>query len=127
MANYLIIRSEDDERIFTREVAARLADVSLDFLAQCEAQGLIASRPMAGGGAGFSVADVRNLARMGRLRRDLELDLSAVEVVLHMRQRMVEMLREMEQIEQEMVQRELEMQRRLRRLRRRAATEAEWE
>ena len=127
MANYLILRSEDEkERIFTPSVAAQLARISLDFLEECERAELIRAGRMPGGGHGYTTADVRNLARIRRLRQDLGLDLAAVEVVLHMRERIVEMLREMDTIEGHMIRRERQLQREIRQLRRRLAEDAKW-
>ncbi len=127
MANYLILRSEDEkERIFSRSMAAQLARITLEFLEECERAELIRAGRMPGGGLGYTTADVRNLARIRRLRRDLGLDLAAMEVVLHMRQRIVEMLREMETIEGEMIRRERELQQEIQQLRRRLARDADW-
>lgn len=127
MTNYLILRSEDEsERIYSRSVAAQLARITLDFLEECERADLIRAGRMPGGGRGYTTADVRNLARIRRLRQDLGLDLAAVEVVLHMRRRIVEMLWEMEAIERDMLRRERELQREIRQLRRRLAEDVEW-
>lgn len=128
MAKYLILRSEDEkERIYSRSMAAQLARVTLDFLEACERAELIRAGRMPGGGRGYTTADVRHLARIRRLRQDLGLDLAAVEVVLHMRERIVEMLREMEAIEAHMVRRERDLQREIQRLRRRLAEDAGWQ
>ena len=128
MAKYLILRSEDEkERIFTRSMAAQLASITPDFLEACERAGLVRAGRMPGGGRGYTIADIRHLARIRRLRHDLGLNLAAVEVVLHMRQRIVEMLREMETIEQDVFRRERELQREIRQLRRRLAEDAEWQ
>lgn len=128
MANYLILRSEDEsERIYSPAVAAQLARITLDFLKECERADLIRAGRMPGGGRGYTTADVRNLARIRRLRQDLGLDLAAVEVVLHMRRRIVEMLRELEAIERDMLRRERELQQEIRQLRRRLAEDVEWQ
>jgi len=127
MANYLILRSEDEkERIFTRSVAAQLARITLDFLEECERAELVRAGRMPGGSPGYTTVDVRDLARIRRLRQDLGLDLAAVEVVLHMRRRMVEMLREIDVIESDMIRRERELQQEIQHLRRRLADDAEW-
>ena len=127
MANYLILRSEDkEERIFTRSMAAQLARITLEFLEECERAELIRAGRMPGGSPGYTTADVRNLARIRRLRQDLGLDLAGVEVVLHMRRRIVEMLGEMEAIESDMLRRERELQREIQRLRRRLAEDVDW-
>jgi DNA-binding transcriptional MerR regulator len=128
MAFQLVIHSEaaDNEPYYSRSVAAQLARISLDLLEMCEQERLIQARLMAGGGHGFSSADIRNLARIRRLREDLELDLSAVEVVLHMRRRMVEMLAELSTMERRMAQQEQELLREIQRLRRQTAEDADW-
>ena len=127
MAKYLILRPEDEkERIFTRSMAAQLASVTVDFLEACERAELVRAGRMQGGSPGYTTADVRNRARIRRLHEDLELDLAAVEVVLHMRRRIVGMLQEMEAIESDMLRRERDLQREIQNLRRRLAEDAEW-
>lgn len=127
MEKYLILRPEDErERIFTRSMAAQLARITLDFLEACERAELVRAGRMQGGNPGYTTADVRNLARIRRLHEDLGLDLAAVEVVLHMRRRIVDMLQEMEVIESDMLRRERQLQREIQSLRRRLAEDAEW-
>lgn len=128
MANYLIIRSTEDEEqpVYSRDVAADLARITREFLEDLEREELVRTRRMAGGGRGYTSRDVRNLRRIRRLREQVGLDLAAVEVVLHMRRRMVEMLQEMDQIEREMVRREQELRREIRRLQQRLADEGDW-
>lgn len=124
----LVLRSgaDDEEMLYPRAVAAQLARISLDFLQRCEQEQLIRARMMAGGNEGFSPADIRHLARIRRLCEDLELELSAVEVVLHMRRRMMELLAELELVERRMIEREQALRREIQELRRRTADEAEW-
>lgn len=127
MANHLILRSDDEkERIITRSMAAQLARITLEFLEECERAELIRAGRMPGGGRGYAMADVRELARIRRLREDLELDIAAVEVVLHMRRRMVAMLQEIEAIEADMIHLERELQQEIQQLRRRMAEDVKW-
>jgi DNA-binding transcriptional MerR regulator len=127
MAHNLIIRPDRDDRVFSPKVAARIARASLELLELCEEEGLISTQPTAAGQRGLAAADVRHLARIRRLQEDLELDLAAVEVVLHMRERTITLLRQLEETEQRMAQQEQELHRRLRQLRRTVASDAEWE
>ena len=129
MANYLIVRSteEEEDAVFSRDIAAELAWISREFLEDLERAELVRARRMVGGSRGYTYRDVRNLRRIRRLREQLGLRLPAVEVVLHMRQRMVEMLQEMDEIEQKWVRREQELRREIQRLQRRLADEGEWE
>jgi DNA-binding transcriptional MerR regulator len=120
------IRLRSGEVIYTQSVAIQLAEVSVDFLHACEAEGLIQVQEVEGN-PGYSAGDIRRLARIRRLCQDLELDLPAVEVVLHLRQQVRSLLTEMDQIEQRMQQREQELLREVQELRRRLAAEAGWE
>jgi DNA-binding transcriptional MerR regulator len=125
MANYLMIRAEDEERIFTRNVAVQLARITREFLMECEREELIEPRPMMAGGEGYTWSDIEEIARMHRLRQDLGLDLGAVEVVLRMRHRILEMLDEVERLEEQLVRREERLHREIRRLRQQVAQDAD--
>jgi DNA-binding transcriptional MerR regulator len=127
MARHLIVRSRKDEPIYTRSVAAELARISEEFLRACEQERLIRARVMTGGGQGYSAADIRRLARIRRLREDLELDLPAVEVVLHMRRRVLDLLQEMDEMERYMRRREQALLAEIQQLRRHLAQEADWQ
>ena len=120
------IRLQSGETFYTRSVAVQLAEVSTDFLQECEAEGLIQCQEVEGT-TGYSARDIRRLARIRRLRQELDLDLPAVEVVLHLRQQVFGLLNEMEQLEQRLVQREQALLREVQELRRRLAIEAGWE
>ena len=121
----LSVRIRDDEPFYTRAVAAQLARISLDFLRLCEEENLLQAKIMAGG-QGYTPADIRQMARIRRLREDLELDLPAVEVALHLRRQVVELLAQIDEMERQMSKREQELLNEIQQLRRRLATEAEW-
>lgn len=126
MAFDLMIRYRDDEPVFTHSVAAQLARVSLEFLQQCEQEGLIVARRMLGGISGFSRSDIRRLVRIRRLREDLGLEFEAVEIVLHLRQQVMDLLNEMDRIERNLLRREQELLNEIQELRRRVADEPHW-
>ena len=126
MTYRLVIRSRDEEPVYTRPVAAQLAQVSIEFLRPCEEENLIQVQVMAGGGQGYSVAHIRHLARIRRLHEDLELDLPAVEVVINLRRRVLDLMTQMDEVERRAAQREQELIDEIRLLRRRLAQEAEW-
>jgi DNA-binding transcriptional MerR regulator len=117
--------SEEEPR-YTRRVAARLAQISLEFLNQCERENLIQLQMMRGGGRGLSVRDIRRLERIRRLQDDLELELPAIEIVLRMRRRTIELLRQMDEMERLMEKREEELLAEIRTLQRRIAEEYPW-
>lgn len=126
MTYRLVVRSREEEPVYTRPVAAQLAQVSIEFLRLCEEENLIQVQVMAGGGQGYSVAHIRHLARIRRLHEDLELDLPAVEVVINLRRRVLDLMTQMDEVERRAAQREQELIDEIRLLRRRLAQEAEW-
>jgi DNA-binding transcriptional MerR regulator len=102
-----------------------VARISLDFLRLCEEENLLQAKIMAGG-QGYTPADIRQMARIRRLREDLELDLPAVEVALHLRRQVVELLAQIDEMERQMSKREQELLNEIQQLRRRLASEGEW-
>jgi MerR family transcriptional regulator/heat shock protein HspR len=116
MAYQLVRYSQDNELIYSRSVAARLAQMTLELLSLCERQGLIRTRTMVGGEEGYSAADIHRLARIRRLRDDLDLSLPGVEVVLHMRRQVLDLRAQMDELEKRMARREQELASEIRRL-----------
>lgn len=126
MTNNLIHRSIYKEPLFLRTVTAQLARVSMEFLVQCEQEGLIEYRVISGGGSGFSTSDIRRLARVRRLRDDLELDFPAVEVVLTLRQQLLDLMDHTETLEQHMIKRERQLLAEIQQLRSQLAKKMQW-
>jgi DNA-binding transcriptional MerR regulator len=126
MTSQTIIRFGEEEPLYTRQVAAQLARISLDFLRRCEREQLVLPRPMRSGEVGYTTADIRRLARVRRLRHSLGLDMPAVEVVLHLRRQVIGLQTSLAQLEREMEQREQEWLREIQELRRQLAQEVDW-
>ena len=63
--------------------------------------------------------DITQIARIRRLHEDLGLDLGAVEIVLHMRRRITDLLKRMEDMEKRLAVRERELLQDIQDLRRR--------
>jgi len=95
--------------LFARSVAAQMARVSLEFLALVEAEELLRPRPTPGGEPGYSARDIERLAQIRRLHELLGLDLAAVEVVLHLRDQVEELLARLEEMERRFARREQEL------------------
>jgi MerR family transcriptional regulator/heat shock protein HspR len=112
--------------IFTRTVAAQLARVSLEFLDRLEAEDLMQPRELEGGGFGYTPEDIQRLSRIRRLYDTLGLDLAAVEVVLRLREQVVDMLTRMEDMEKRFNRREQDLVKELNELRRRFLVTREW-
>ncbi len=105
--------------LFTRTVAAQLARVSLEFLERLEAEDLIRPLELEGGEMGYAPEDIGRLSRLRRLHETLGLDLAGLEVVLHMRERLVSVLTRMEDLEARFARREQELLQELNELRHR--------
>ena len=118
--------SEQEGTLFTREVAARLARISVEFLDQCAKEDLVRLQVMRGGGLGLSLQELRRLVRIRRLKEDLALDMPAIEIVLRMRRRMIDLMRELDELERSMARREEELMAEVRILQRRLSEGYNW-
>lgn len=116
-------RPEDDNPggavIFSRSMAAQMARVPLEFLELVEAEALLTPRATPGGEPGYSARDIERLARIRRLHELLGLDLAAVEVVLHLREQIEDLMARLEEMERRFAERERELLEEIEALRRR--------
>jgi DNA-binding transcriptional MerR regulator len=103
--------------IFNRTIAAQLARVSMEFLEHLETEELIQPRPLEGGETGYAAEDIQRLCRIRRLYETLGLDLPAVEVVLRLREQVVNVLVQMDEMERRFARRERELLQELNELR----------
>ena len=122
----LAIHSPCHEVIYHPVAASQLARVTLAFVRECEQEGLIRSQRMAHGEYGYRLAEIRQLARIRRLRETLQLDLAAVEVVLKLHQRVSDLLAQLDTVEQRLIEREQELLGEVQDLRRRLAEEKDF-
>ena len=120
-----LARPLEDEMLYEREMARQLARISADLLRQCEAERLV--QPRRRNGTGYSAADIRELARIRRLRDDLGLNLDAIEVALHMRRQILNLQTELARMKRQADRRERELLTEIQTLRRHLADEARWE
>jgi MerR family transcriptional regulator, heat shock protein HspR len=79
------------ERRYTVEVLANLSGVGTSTIRRYVRFGLVEPIRASGGPSWYSDRDVERVRQIRRLSHDLGLNLAAVEVVLHMRERMLEM------------------------------------
>jgi DNA-binding transcriptional MerR regulator len=102
----IMLRAENDEPLYLRSLAVKMARITPDFLILCEQEGLVQSRTMTGGGKGFDLSTIRQLALIRRLNQELELDLETIDLVIHLRRQILALYREIENLEQRSRQRE---------------------
>lgn len=113
------------ERLYSRAQAMEIARISGEVLRWCERERVVQLRAIRGE-TGYSAGDIRRMARVQRLHEDLGLDLPAVEVVLHMRRRVLDLLAELEEIERGMISREAQLLSEIHHLRRQIAEDVDW-
>lgn len=122
----LAIYSQCHEVLYNPSSASQLASVSLNFLRECEQKGLVESQIMAHGEKGYSIAEIRQLARIRRLCDTLVVDLAAVEVILHLRQQVVDVIEQLNHFEVRKSNREQKLLSEIQTLRSRLAEEVDW-
>lgn len=110
-----------DEPRYTRNVAVQIANVTQEFLEKCETEQLIKMKAVREEEPGYSIQDVRQLALIYRLHEILGISFQDLEVVLHLRNQLLEMQEEMEILEQQMLAREEQLRREMVILRQRLA------
>lgn len=119
--------SPQGRSIYTQTWVSQVTRISTDFLQRCVEAELVQVQISGSGEEGFSQADVRRLVRIHRLCEDLDLDLGAVEVVLHLRRQVLDLQAQIEELEEQMLRRERELLNELQSLRRRLADQAHWQ
>lgn len=127
MPNNIILRSNTDELLYLESLVVELAQVSAEFLKECEERGLIQARRMTGGGWGYSLDDLFSIMRIRQLAMELNLNLQAIEVIFHMRRQILTLRRQIEALERNNRRRELELQAEIQLLRAALSREIDWE
>lgn len=89
------------ERYYTIKVAAELCGLHEQSLRMYERRGLIAPRRSRGNIRRFSDADVERIRFIKRLVDELGVNLAAVEVILHMREQLLEAQQELAALRRE--------------------------
>jgi MerR family transcriptional regulator/heat shock protein HspR len=116
---YAITRHrEESEPVYTPDVAATLAGISRQALEIYRREGLVEPKVRIDGSLGYSISDIRRLARIRRLREEMGLELAAIDVVLHLRSQIVELKRQINEMKRTMERRERELMSEIHRLRR---------
>ena len=83
------------ERFYSVEVVASLSGVATATVRRYERLGLVEPAQTAGGPRRYTDREVERIRQIRRLSHDLGVSLAAVEVILHMRERMLDMQREL--------------------------------
>ncbi len=122
MNKYQIVTYSDPPEVhFEYKIAALLANVSTQFVLQCENEDLITCRIMIHGKKGLCFADVQKLKLIRHLHEDMGLDLDAVDFLLRYRNRIKTMQRRLDEMKQYMRDKELKYEAEILTLRRRLA------
>jgi MerR family transcriptional regulator, heat shock protein HspR len=84
-----------EKRLYTIKIAAELCGMHEQSLRMYERRGLIAPQRSPGNIRRFSDEDVEQIRFIKRLVDDLGVNLAGVEVILHMRQQLIEVQQEL--------------------------------
>ena len=91
------------ERYYSIKAAAELCGMHEQSLRLYERRGLVAPSRTPGNVRRFSDADVEQIRFIKRLVDDLGVNLAGVEVIMHMRQQLMEAQRELEELRAAMI------------------------
>jgi MerR family transcriptional regulator/heat shock protein HspR len=89
-----------EQHYYTIKVAAELCGMHEQSLRMYERRGLIAPRRSPGNIRRFSAQDVEQIRFIKRLVDELGVNLAGVEVILHMRQQLIEVQEQLESLRQ---------------------------
>ena len=123
---YVLIHSETVGGRYRPHEAASVAEVTLQELERCLDAGLLSPLAEEEGAAVFSQEDIERLAQIRRLQQEVDLDYDAIEVVLHLRDQLLDMQREMMAQREAMLRREQMMLQTIHELRRQLAMDSDW-
>ncbi len=87
-------RRPDHQPRYSPTEAALRSGISVQTLTRYERLGLLTGTPEASGAHRFSDMDIDRLRRLRRLMVDLDVNLAAAEIILHMRDQIVELQRD---------------------------------
>jgi MerR family transcriptional regulator, heat shock protein HspR len=91
------------EQYYSIRVAAELCGMHEQSLRLYERRGLVAPSRTQGNMRRFSDADIEQIRFIKRLVDDLGVNLAGVEVIIHMRQQLMEVQRELEELRAEVL------------------------
>lgn len=98
---YLGETRASEEPVYVISIAARMVNLHPQTLRAYELMGLVKPARTAGNIRLYSEVDIERLRQITRLIDDLGVNLAGVEVILHMREQMMQMKREMDQLQRE--------------------------
>lgn len=123
---YTLVRAAEAEPRVSANRAAAMAGADPDLLEICRREGLIYPERGPDGGPRYSPADVQRLTAIARLREEAQMDLETIEVVMHLRQQLVEVHCQMDALRRAFLQREQELLETISRLEQSLSSEASW-
>jgi len=119
--------SSQDQPLYSRTVAVRMAAVTVEFLELCQSERLIEVHTTRPDEPSYSAQEVRQLALLRRMNEILGIELQDLEVVLHLRSQLLDLQREVEAMERAWFAREAQLTREISELRRQLADDVNWE
>lgn len=115
-----------NEPRFSRAVAIELTNINLEFLDRCEKENLIETQAPNDRDPAYSLQDIRRMALIYRLHEILGVHVADLEIVLHLRQQVLDLLQQVEDLERLWIEREEQLVGELTTLRMQFADEGDW-
>jgi MerR family transcriptional regulator, heat shock protein HspR len=92
--------SREPEFVFTLEIVSARTGVSPSRVRYFERQGLITGTSRTSGQRTYSLQTVERIEQINRLTHDLGVNLAGAEVILNMRDRMIELIDEIDRLQE---------------------------
>lgn len=102
---------DDDQSLYEEHSAAYIACVSLDFLVRCRKQGLVPVGSPDRDPPVYTWTDIQRLVVIRRLHEDLQVELNALDLILHLRERLQAQSKRREELETRVLHQQQEIQR----------------
>jgi DNA-binding transcriptional MerR regulator len=120
------IHLDSRKSFYNVSMTAMAARVSTSFVNECERENLIQAKVVEGR-KGYDHSTVRRLIRIRHLHDDLGFDLQAIDFILRMHTRLIDLQRRLDDMEAQMRAREMELLDEIQTLEKRLAQESKWQ
>ncbi len=102
---------DDDQSLYEEHSAAHIACVSLDFLVWCRKQGLLPASSPDQDPPTYTWTDIQRLVVIRRLHEDLQVEMSDMDLILHLRSRLQAQSKRRQKLETRVLHQQQEIQR----------------
>ncbi|WP_319524508.1 chaperone modulator CbpM [uncultured Desulfosarcina sp.] len=120
------IHLDSRQSFYNVSMTAMAARVSTSFVNECERENLIQAKVVEGR-KGYDHSMVRRLIRIRHFHEDLGFDLQAIDFILCLHTRLIDLQNRLDEMEAQMREREIELLDKIRTLKERLAQDSKWQ